>query len=191
LKLAEELNFVQNEIESNFLKERKLFLWGGVDDRSARHLVERMLYLDQEAPGQDIVLYINSPGGVITSGMAVIDTMDLIRSDVSTVCIGLAASMGALILCKGTKGKRYVWPHSRVMIHQPLISGQIIAPAIDIKIHADEIRKTREEINRMIAQASNKTVEQVELDTDRDYYLNAEESVAYGLVDGVIKPGSF
>lgn len=191
MKLAEELNFVQNEIESNFLKERKLFLWGGVDDRSARHLVERMLYLDQEAPGQDIVLYINSPGGVITSGMAVIDTMDLIRSDVSTVCIGLAASMGALILCKGTKGKRYVWPHSRVMIHQPLISGQIIAPAIDIKIHADEIRKTREEINRMIAQASNKTVEQVELDTDRDYYLNAEESVAYGLVDGVIKPGSF
>ncbi|MBE7438279.1 MAG: ATP-dependent Clp protease proteolytic subunit [Spirochaetales bacterium] len=190
MKLAEELNFVQNEIEANFLKQRKLFLWGGVDDRSARHLVERMLYLDQESPGQDITLYINSPGGVITSGMAVIDTMDLIRSDVSTVCIGLAASMGALILCKGTRGKRYVWPHSRVMIHQPLISGQIIAPAIDIKIHADEIRKTREEINRMIATASNKTVEQVELDTDRDYYLNAEESVAYGLVDGVIKPGA-
>ena len=183
----EEQGNVRNLIESKLLEDRKIYLWGQVDDKSCQYIVERLLFLEVSAPGKEITLYINSPGGVITSGMAVYDTMQMISSDVSTVCMGLAASMGALLLCGGTKGKRYVWPHGRVLIHQPLISGQIVAPAVDIKIHADEIRKTREEINRIIANASNKSLEEVEQDTDRDYYMNAEESVKYGLVDHISK----
>ncbi|MCB1326432.1 MAG: ATP-dependent Clp protease proteolytic subunit [Spirochaetales bacterium] len=178
-------NPIRNRIEQKLLEQRKIYLWGAVEDRSARYIVERMLYLEAEEPGKDITLYINSPGGVITSGMAIYDTMQMISADVSTVCMGLAASMGALLLCGGAKGKRYAWPHSRIMIHQPLISGQIIAPAIDIKIQAEEIRKIRDQINRIIAEASNKSMEQVEMDTDRDYYLNAEEAKNYGIVDHV------
>ena len=178
---------VRNKISLKILEERKVYLWGQVDDDSARHVVERLLYLEMEMPGKEITLYINSPGGVITSGMAIFDTMQLISSPVSTVCMGLAASMGALLLCNGEKGRRFSWPHGRILIHQPLISGQIIGPAADIKIHADEIRKTREELNRIIAVASGKTVEEVEQDTDRDYYMNAREAVAYGLIDGVVE----
>ena len=139
-------NPIRNRIEQKLLEQRKIYLWGAVEDRSARYIVERMLYLEAEEPGKDITLYINSPGGVITSGMAIYDTMQMISADVSTVCMGLAASMGALLLCGGAKGKRYAWPHSRIMIHQPLISGQIIAPAIDIKIQAEEIRKIRDQV---------------------------------------------
>ncbi len=179
---------VRNRIDLRLLDERKVYLWGQVDDDSARHVVERLLYLEMVAPGKEITLYINSPGGVITSGMAIFDTMQLISSPVSTVCMGLAASMGALLLCNGEKGRRFSWPHGRILIHQPLISGQIVGPAADIKIHADEIRKTREELNRIIARASGKTVEEVEQDTDRDYYMNAQEATAYGLIDGVIEP---
>ncbi len=179
------LEAVRNKIDGRLLADRKIYLWGQVDDGSAKHLVERLLYLEAEAPGTDIKMYINSPGGVITSGMAIYDTMQMITSDVSTICMGLAASMGALLLCGGAKGKRFAWPHSRILIHQPLISGQIVAPAVDIKIHADEIRKTREELNKIIAAASGKTIEEVERDTDRDYYLTATEAVEYGLIDGV------
>lgn len=181
------MNAIQSRIERKFLEQRKIYLWGAVEDESARYIVERMLYLEALEPGKDITLYINSPGGVITSGMAIMDTMNMISSDVSTVCMGLAASMGALLLCAGKKGKRYAWPHSRVMIHQPLISGQIIAPAVDIKIQADEIRKIREELNRIIAEATNKPLSQIELDTDRDYYLNGKEAKEYGLVDHVVE----
>ena len=177
---------VRNLIEQKLLEERRIYLWGQVDDKSAKYVVERLVYLDMLEPGKDITLYINSPGGVITSGMSIFDTMHLIKSDVATVCLGLAASMGALLLCGGTKGKRYSLPHGKILIHQPLISGQIIAPAVDIKIHADEIRKTRGELNKIIAAASGKTVEEVEADTDRDYYLTAEEAVTYGLVDKVV-----
>ncbi len=183
--LLDALNPVQAAIEKQFLDKRSIYLWGPVEDSSAKYIVERMLYLEAENPGKDITFYINSPGGVITSGMAIYDTMNLISSDVSTVCMGIAASMGALLLCGGKKGKRYAWPHSRIMIHQPLISGQIIAPAVDIKIQAEEIRKIRDELNRIIAEASNKPIAQVEHDTDRDYYLNAKEAVDYGLIDHV------
>ncbi|MBX7058258.1 MAG: ATP-dependent Clp protease proteolytic subunit [Leptospirales bacterium] len=176
---------VAMRIDQTLLEQRKVYLWGQVDDDSARHIVERLLYLEARDPGKDITLYINSPGGVITSGMAIYDTMQMISSDVSTVCMGLAASMGALLLCGGKKGKRYAWPHARIMIHQPLISGQIIAPAVDIKIQAEEIRKIREELNRIIAAATGRNLEQVEMDTDRDYYLNAREALEYGIVDGV------
>jgi ATP-dependent Clp protease protease subunit len=182
----EEFAGLQNELDKRFLDQRKIFLWGAVEDESARHIVERLLYLESQAPGKDIQFYINSPGGVITSGMAILDTMNMITSDVSTICMGLAASMGALLLCAGKKGKRFGFPHARVMIHQPLISGQIVAPAIDIEIHAEEIKKTRDEINRIIANATGKALEQVEEDTDRDYYLTAKEATEYGMIDGVI-----
>jgi len=187
MSLLEEMNPVQSAIEKKFLEQRSVYLWGAVEDESAKYVVERLLYLDAIDPGKDITLYINSPGGVITSGMAIFDTMHMIKSDVATCCMGLAASMGALLLCGGAKGKRYGWPHSRIMIHQPLISGQIIAPAVDIKIQAEEIRKIRDELNRIIAAASNKPIEQVELDTDRDYYLNAKEAAEYGLIDHVVE----
>lgn len=175
-------------IEKTFLEKRHVYLWGAVEDSSARYIVERLLYLESIAPGKDITLFINSPGGVITSGMCIYDTMQMISSDVSTVCMGMAASMGALLLCGGAKGKRFAWPHSRIMIHQPLISGQIVAPAVDIKIHAQEIKKTRDELNRIIAEASGRTIEQVEHDTDRDNYMNTDEAIAYGLIDAAF-PG--
>lgn len=186
-KSEEKSNPIAAKIEEKLLEKRQIYLWGAVEDKSARYIVERMLYLEAEDPGKDITLYINSPGGVITSGMAIYDTMQMISSDVSTVCMGLAASMGALLLCGGAKGKRFAWPHARIMIHQPLISGQIVAPAIDIKIQAEEIRKIRDELNRIISEATGKTLEQIEHDTDRDYYLNAKEGVEYGIIDGVSK----
>jgi ATP-dependent Clp protease protease subunit len=181
----EQKSSLQNELDRKFLDERKIYLWGVVDDESAKHIVERLVYMESTEAGKEIKMYINSPGGVITSGMAILDMMNMISSPVSTICMGLAASMGALLLCAGEKGMRYAFPHSRIMIHQPLISGQIIAPALDLKIHAEEIKKTRDEINRIIANASGKSVEQVEEDTDRDYYLNAKEAKEYGLIDGV------
>ena len=181
----EKQSSIQNELDRKFLDERKVYLWGVVDDNSAKHIVERLVYLESTDPGKDIKLYINSPGGVITAGMAILDTMNMISSPVSTICMGLAASMGALLLCAGEKGKRLAYPHSRIMIHQPLISGQIIAPALDLKIQADEIKKTRDEINRIIAEASGKSIETVEEDTDRDYYLNSKEAKEYGLIDDI------
>ncbi|GIX41077.1 MAG: ATP-dependent Clp protease proteolytic subunit [Leptospiraceae bacterium] len=186
-KLLENFAPIKSEIEKNFIKKRQVFLWGPVDDRSAQYVVERLLYLDTIEPGKDITLFINSPGGVITSGMCIFDTMQMIKSDVATVCMGLAASMGALLLCGGAKGKRYAWKHSKIMIHQPLISGQIVAPAIDLKIHAQEIKKTRDELNRIIAERTGRTIEQVEKDTDRDYYMNAKEALEYGIIDNIME----
>ncbi|MDH5657214.1 MAG: ATP-dependent Clp protease proteolytic subunit [Spirochaetia bacterium] len=181
----EKTSSIQNELDRKFLDERKVYLWGVVDDNSAKHVVERLVYLEAKDPGKEIKLYINSPGGVITAGMAILDTMHMISSPVSTICMGLAASMGALLLCAGEKGMRKAYPHSRIMIHQPLISGQIIAPALDLKIQAEEIKKTRDEINRIIAEASGKSIEQVEEDTDRDYYLNSKEAKDYGIIDDI------
>ncbi len=185
-KLLEHFAPLKAEIEKNFVKKRQIFLWGPVDDHSAQYVVERLLYLDALEPGKDITLFINSPGGVITSGMCIYDTMQMIKSDVATVCMGLAASMGALLLCGGTIGKRYAWKHSKIMIHQPLISGQIVAPAIDIKIHAQEIKKTRDELNKIIAERTGRSLEQVEKDTDRDYYMNAQEALEYGIIDKIM-----
>lgn len=158
-----------------------------VHDQSARMIVERLLYLNSKDSEKDIILYVNSPGGVITSGMAIIDTMNMISAPVSTICTGLAASMGAMILMMGEKGKRRAWPHARIMIHQPLISGQVIAPALDLNIHANEIKKTRNELNQMISYASGKSMEQVEMDTDRDYYMSSQEAMDYGIIDSIIE----
>ncbi|MEM7181950.1 MAG: ATP-dependent Clp protease proteolytic subunit, partial [Spirochaetota bacterium] len=145
--------------------------------------VNKLMYLEMSEPGKEISFYINSPGGSVTAGMTIYDTMKMISSPVSTICMGMAASMGSLLLCAGEKGKRYIWPSGRVMIHQPSIGGQIVAPATDIKIHATEIKKTRDQLNQILAEACNQPLERIEKDTDRDYYMNADESLAYGIVD--------
>lgn len=177
---------LRERIAERFLDKRQIFLWGAVTDKSAEMIVERMLFLEATDPGKPIYFFINSPGGVITSGMAIYDVMRMISSPVYTITMGMAASMGAILLTVGEKGHRYVFEHAKVMIHQPLISGQIIAPAIDIKIHAEEIKKTREELNRIIADTTGQPLTRVEKDTDRDYYLDGKGAVEYGLADKVL-----
>lgn len=175
-----------DRIAERFLERRQIFLWGAVTDRSAESIVARMLFLEASDPGKPIYFFINSPGGVITSGMAIYDVMKMISSPVHTICMGMAASMGAILLTVGEKNHRYVFEHAKVMIHQPLISGQIVAPALDIKIHAEEIKKTRAELNRIIAETSGQPLTRVEKDTDRDYYLDGKGAVEYGLADKVL-----
>jgi len=172
-------------INKKFLESRKIFLWGAVTDESSKDLVNKLLYLDMVDPGKEITFYINSPGGVVTSGMTVYDTIQMIKSPVSTVCIGMAASMGSVLLAAGKKGRRFIWPNGKVMIHQPSIGGQITAPATDLKIHAQEILKTKEKLNQLLADACGKPVEQLRKDTDRDYYMDAEESIKYGIVEHI------
>lgn len=172
------------EVEEYLARNRQVFLWGGVDDSTAEKLVKRMLYLDSKSH-EDIVLFINSPGGVISSGLAIYDCMQAIASDVCTVVCGQAASMGAVLLAAGAKGKRYAWKHSRVMIHQPLIHGEMVAPASDIQIQAEEMLRIREVLNEILARHTGKTPEVIGKDTDRDKFLTAAEAAAYGLVDEV------
>jgi ATP-dependent Clp protease protease subunit len=169
---------------SRLLKERVIFLVGQVEDYMANLIVAQLLFLESENPDKDIHLYINSPGGVVTSGMAIYDTMQFIKPDVSTLCIGQAASMGALLLAGGAAGKRYCLPNSRVMIHQPL--GGYQGQASDIDIHAREILSMRERLNRILAQHTGQTIEKIQQDTDRDNFLGAEDALNYGLVDKVI-----
>lgn len=178
---------IENRIQKKFLEERKIQLWSQVDDHSAEDIVEQLLYLDSIDPGKDITLYINSPGGSVTSGMAILDAMNMIKSDVATVCMGMAASFGALLLCCGTKGKRSALPHSRIMIHQPLIGGEIVGPAADLKIHADQIRRSREILNKIISEQTGQPLEKVEHDTDRDKFMTAAEARDYGLIDLVLE----
>lgn len=173
------------DIYSRLLKERVIFLVGPVNDASANLIVAQLLFLEAENPDQDIHLYINSPGGSVTAGMSIYDTMNFIKPDVSTLCLGQAASMGAFLLSAGTKGKRYALPHSRVMIHQPLISGGLGGQASDIEIHARELLKTKATLNELLAKHSGQPLEKIERDTDRDNFLSAEEAVNYGLVDHV------
>lgn len=176
------------DIYSRLLKERIIFLHDEVDQNSASLVVAQLLFLESEDAKKDITLYINSPGGHVTAGMAIIDTMHHIKPDVATICTGMAASMGALILSQGTKGKRFVLPNSEVMIHQPL--GGIQGQASDIAITAQNILKTKERINKMLADATGKTIAQVEKDSDRDYWMSAEEAKKYGIVDQILKPKS-
>jgi len=172
------------DIYSRLLKERVIFLVGEVEDYSANLVVAQMLFLESENPDKDIHLYINSPGGSITSGMAIYDTMQFIKPDVSTLCIGIAASMGAFLLAGGTKEKRFCLPHSRVMIHQPL--GGFKGQASDFKIHAEEILKTRTLLNTLLADHTGQSLERIEKDTDRDNFMNAEEAKSYGLIDQIL-----
>ncbi|WP_018234035.1 ATP-dependent Clp endopeptidase proteolytic subunit ClpP [Thioalkalivibrio thiocyanodenitrificans] len=172
------------DIYSRLLKERVVFAVGPVEDYMANVIVAQLLFLESENPDKDISLYINSPGGAVTAGMAIYDTMQFVKPDVSTLCIGQAASMGAVLLAGGAHGKRFCLPHSRVMIHQPL--GGFQGQATDIDIHAREILKIREELNRILAHHTGQTVERIEQDTDRDRFLNPAEAVEYGLIDQML-----
>ncbi len=172
------------DIYSRLLKERIVFMTGGVDDGVASLICAQLLFLESENPSKDISFYINSPGGVVTSGLAIYDTMRYIRSDVSTVCIGQAASMGSLLLCAGTKGKRYALPNARIMIHQP--SGGVQGQAADIEIQAREILALRDRLNKIYAHHTGKPVSEIETAMDRDLYMTPEESRAFGLIDEVV-----
>ena len=173
------------DIYSRLLKERVIFLVGPVNDASANLVVAQLLFLEAENPEQDIHLYINSPGGSVTAGMSIYDTMNFIKPDVSTLCLGQAASMGAMLLTAGAKGKRFALPHSRVMIHQPLISGGLGGQASDIEIHARELLKMKATLNELLAKHTGQPLEKIERDTDRDNFMSAEEAATYGLIDHV------
>ena len=173
------------DIYSRLLKERVIFLTGAVDDYIANLLIAQLLFLESENPEKDISLYINSPGGVVSSGMAVYDTMQFIKPDISTLCIGQCASMGALLLAAGKKGKRFCLPNSKVMIHQPL--GGYQGQATDIEIHANEIVNTRKKLNRILAKHTGQRIDKVNKDTERDNFMDAEAAVKYGIVDQVLQ----
>ena len=179
---------VAAQIQKEFLKQRKIFLWGAVEDESAREITEKLLYLEACAPGEPITFYINTPGGSITAGMAIYDTIKLISSPVKVVVTGMAASMGSILLSAPAKGNRFLYPHAQVMIHQPLIMGQFQGPAVDIHIQAQEMERTRAELNKILAAASGQPLEKITQDTDRDFYLSAEEAIAYGLADAIVSP---
>ena len=173
------------DIYSRLLKDRIIFLGEEVTDVSANIIVAQLLFLEAEVPGKDIQLYINSPGGSVTAGMAIYDTMNYIKSDVSTICIGMAASMGAFLLSGGTKGKRFALPNAEIMIHQP--SGGSRGMASDMKIVADQILKTKARLNEILAANTGKPIEVIEKDTDRDNYMTAKEALEYGLIDSIIE----
>ncbi|MGA3006472.1 MAG: ATP-dependent Clp protease proteolytic subunit [Opitutaceae bacterium] len=174
-------------IQKKFLDQRKIFLWGAVTDETAKDITEKLLYLEATGRGKDITFYFNTPGGSITAGMAVYDTMKLITSPVTIVVTGMAASMGSILLCAAAKGRRLLYPHARVLIHQPLISGRFIGPATDINIQAQEMEKLRAELNEILATASGQPIEKIAHDSDRDFYLNAKEAIAYGLADKIVE----
>ena len=175
------------DIYSRLLKERIVFLVGPVDDQSANLVVAQLLFLESENPDKDIFFYINSPGGSVSAGMSIYDTMNFIKPNVSTLCLGQAASMGAFLLSAGEKGKRFALPNSRIMIHQPLISGGLSGQASDIEIHAKELLKLKEKLNRLLAKHCGRDLAELERDTDRDNYMSAEEAKEYGLVDQVLE----
>ena len=174
-------------IKKKFHDQRKIFLWGAVTDETAMDLTEKLLYLEAVDPGKEITFYLNSPGGSVTAGMAVYDTMKLITSPITVVVTGMAASMGSILLSGAPKGRRLLYPHSRVLIHQPLISGRMVGPATDINIQAKEMEKLRMELNKILADASGQPIERIDRDTDRDFYLNATEAIAYGLADRIVE----
>ena len=173
------------DIYSRLLKERVIFVVGPIDDYMANVVVAQLLFLESDNPEKDVALYINSPGGVVSAGLAIYDTMQFIKPDVSTICIGQAASMGAILLAGGMKGKRFALPHSRIMIHQPL--GGFQGQAVDIEIHTREILETRDRLNQILAKHTGQTVEKIKTDTDRDNFMDATDAIAYGLIDQMLE----
>ena len=173
------------DIYSRLLKDRIIFIVGKIDDYVANLVVAQLLFLESEDPKKDIYMYINSPGGVITSGLSILDTMNYLKCDVSTVCFGQAASMGAVLLAGGAKGKRFALPNSRVMIHQPL--GGVQGQATDIEIHAKEIRTLKEKLNNILATATGQTLKKIEKDTERDFFMDSKEAAKYGLIDEILE----
>ena len=175
------------DIYSRLLKDRIIFLSEDVNQTTASLIIAQMLFLESEDPEKEISFYINSPGGSVTDGLGIVDTMNYIRCPVTTICIGMAASMGAVLLASGTKGKRFATPNAEILIHQPLIGGQgISGQTTEIKIQADQLVKTRQRLNKILSEATGQNLEQVEIDTERDHYMTAEEALKYGLIDGIM-----
>ena len=175
------------DIYSRLLKDRIIFLSEDVNQTTASLIIAQMLFLESEDPEKEISFYINSPGGSVTDGLGIVDTMNYIRCPVTTICIGMAASMGAVLLASGTKGKRFATPNAEILIHQPLIGGQgLSGQTTEIKIQADQMVKTRQRLNKILSEASGQSLEQVEIDTERDHYMTAEEALKYGLIDGIM-----
>jgi ATP-dependent Clp protease, protease subunit len=174
------------DIYSRLLKDRIVMLSDEVNHVTASLVIAQMLFLEADDPDKDILFYINSPGGSVTSGFAIYDTMQYVKCDVSTICIGMAASMGAFLMAAGTKGKRFALPNSEILIHQPLISGGLGGQASDIKIHADQIIKTRSKLNKILSEKTGQPLDKIERDTDRDFYMSAEEAKEYGIVDDIM-----
>jgi ATP-dependent Clp protease, protease subunit len=173
-------------MEKYFYDTRSIHLWGVVDDKSAKDVVTKLLLLEADSPGKEIKFYISSPGGSVTSGMVIYDTMRMISSPVSTICMGLAASMGSILLSGGEKGKRYIYPHGEVMIHQPSLGGHIQGVSADMEIHAEQILRTKEMGARILAENTGQTIERIRKDFERDYWMDAEKSIEYGIVDKII-----
>ena len=184
---APEMGMLMKKMEKYFFQNRAVYLWGEVNDRTAKDVVNKLLLLDADKPGEEIKFFINSPGGMVTSGMVMYDTMKMLKSPVSTICMGLAASMGSILLSGGTKGRRFIYPHGEVMIHQPSIGGHYQAVSVDLEIQAKQIKKTKEIGARILAENCDKKIEQIYKDFERDYWMDAEESVKYGIVDKVIE----
>lgn len=182
----DDLKMLNKRLEKLFFEKRSIYLWGVVNDKSAKEVVSKLLLLDADKPGEEIMFYINSPGGVVTSGMVMYDTMKMIKSPVSTICMGLAASMGSLLLSGGEKGKRFIYPHGEVMIHQPSIGGHIQGVSTDLEIQAEQTKKVKAIGAKILAENCGKTVDQIMNDFDRDYWMNAEEAIKYGIVDKLI-----
>lgn len=175
------------DIQKKFLEERKVFLWDSVTSKSAADIVSRLMYLDMLDNTKEITFYINTPGGSITDGMAIYDTMKLIKSPIKVVVTGMAMSMGSILLSAAPKGKRFLFPNARIMIHQPLIMGEMNGSAVEIHIQAQEMERMRSELNRILADASGQPLEKVAKDTDRDFYMTAAETIAYGLADAIVE----
>jgi ATP-dependent Clp protease protease subunit len=187
LRPKSDLMMFSKKLEKYFFETRIVHLWGIVDDKSAKDVVSKLLLLDADKPGEEIKFYINSPGGVVTSGMVMYDTMRMIKSPVSTICMGLAASMGSILLSGGKKGKRYIFPHGEVMIHQPSLGGYIRGVSSDLEIQAEQTRRVKEIGARILAENCGKTMEQVMKDFDRDYWMDAKDAMKYGIVDGIVE----
>ncbi len=183
----DDLLMLNKRLEKYFFEKRSVYLWGVVDDKSAREVVSKLLLLDADKPGEEIKFYINSPGGVVTSGMVMYDTMKMIKSPVSTICMGLAASMGSILLSGGVKGRRFIYPHGEVMIHQPSIGGRIQGVSADLEIQAEQTKRVKEIGAGILAKNCGKTVEQIMKDFDRDYWMDADEAIKYGIVDKLIE----
>ncbi|MBK7097763.1 MAG: ATP-dependent Clp protease proteolytic subunit [Sphingobacteriales bacterium] len=182
----DDLMMLNKRLEKMFFEKRAVHLWGVVDDKSAREVTTKLLLLDADKPGEEIKFYINSPGGVVTSGMVIYDTMQMIKSAVSTICMGLAASMGSILLSGGKKGKRFIYPHGEVMIHQPSLGGYIRGVSADLEIQARQTLRVKEIGARILAENCGKPLDEIMHDFDRDYWMNAEEAITYGIVDKVI-----
>lgn len=181
-----DLMMFSKKLEQYFFETRSVYLWGVVDDKSARDVTAKLLLLDADKPGTEIKFYINSPGGIVTSGMVIYDTMKMIKSPVSTICMGLAASMGSILLSGGTKGSRYIYPHGEVMIHQPSLGGHIQGVSADLEIQAKQTKRVKEISARILAENCGKKFEQVMKDFDRDYWMDSKEAIEYGIVDKII-----